>query len=74
MPIIEAQNLTKQVASPEGTLTILDNVDLAIEPGEACAIVGASGSGKSTLLGLLAGLDAPSGGRVPIDESPGDEV
>ncbi len=67
MPIIEAQNLTKQVASPEGTLTILDDVDLAIEPGEACAIVGASGSGKSTLLGLLAGLDAPSGGRVVLD-------
>jgi putative ABC transport system ATP-binding protein len=67
MPIIEAQNLTKQVASPEGTLTILDAVDLAIEPGEACAIVGASGSGKSTLLGLLAGLDAPSGGRVVLD-------
>jgi putative ABC transport system ATP-binding protein len=67
MPIIEAQNLTKQVASPEGTLTILDDVALAIEPGEACAIVGASGSGKSTLLGLLAGLDAPSRGRVVLD-------
>jgi len=67
MPIIESQNLTKQVVSPEGTLTILDNVSLALEAGEACAIVGASGSGKSTLLGLLAGLDTPTRGRVLLD-------
>jgi len=66
-PIIEAQNLSKQVASPEGTLTILDGIDLAIGAGEACAIVGASGSGKSTLLGLLAGLDTPTAGRVVLD-------
>ena len=67
MPIIEAQNLTKQVASPEGTLTILDDVSFALDAGEACAIVGASGSGKSTLLGLLAGLDVPTRGRVLLD-------
>jgi len=67
MPIIEAQNLTKQVVSPEGTLTILDDVSFALDAGEACAIVGASGSGKSTLLGLLAGLDVPTRGRVLLD-------
>ena len=67
MPIIESQNLTKQVVSPEGTLTILHDVSLALDAGEACAIVGASGSGKSTLLGLLAGLDMPTHGRVLLD-------
>ncbi len=67
MPIIESQNLSKQVVSPEGTLTILDNVSFALEAGEACAIVGVSGSGKSTLLGLLAGLDTPTRGRVLLD-------
>jgi len=67
MPIIEAQNLTKQVVSPEGPLTILDDVSFALAAGEACAIVGASGSGKSTLLGLLAGLDVPTRGRVLLD-------
>ena len=67
MPIIEAQNLSKQVTSPEGTLTILDGVSLALNAGESCAIVGASGSGKSTLLGLLAGLDLPTRGRVQLD-------
>ena len=67
MPIIESQNLSKQVTSPEGTLTILDNVSVALAAGEACAIIGASGSGKSTLLGLLAGLDLPTRGRVLLD-------
>ena len=67
MPIIESQNLTKQVISPEGTLTILDDVSFALDDGETCAIVGASGSGKSTLLGLLAGLDTPTRGRVLLD-------
>ncbi|MHB8345640.1 MAG: ABC transporter ATP-binding protein [Acidiferrobacterales bacterium] len=67
MYMVQAQKLSKRVASPEGTLTLLDGVDLAVAAGEACAIVGASGSGKSTLLGLLAGLDAPSSGRVLLD-------
>ncbi len=67
MPIIESQNLTKQVVSPEGTLTILDDVSFSLAAGEACAIVGVSGSGKSTLLGLLAGLDTPTSGRVLLD-------
>ncbi|MHB8453392.1 MAG: ABC transporter ATP-binding protein [Acidiferrobacterales bacterium] len=65
--MVQAQKLTKRVESPEGSLTLLDDVEFAIVPGEACAIVGASGSGKSTLLGLLAGLDTPSSGRVWLD-------
>lgn len=56
--------MSKQVTSPEGVLTILDDVDLEANHGDSIAIVGASGAGKSTLLGLLAGLDVPSRGKI----------
>ncbi len=46
---------------------MLDDINFELARGTSCAIVGASGSGKSTLLGLLAGLDAPSAGRVVVD-------
>jgi putative ABC transport system ATP-binding protein len=66
--VLRAENLFKQVSSPEGPLTILDHVSLDILSGETIAIVGVSGAGKSTLLGLLAGLDVPSGGKVWLNE------
>jgi putative ABC transport system ATP-binding protein len=62
--VLEARSLRKEVSSPEGTLTILDDVSLAVAAGDTIAIVGASGAGKSTLLSLLAGLDEPSAGQV----------
>lgn len=65
--IVQAEALGKQVISPEGTLTILNNINLSIKQGESLAVVGVSGSGKSTLLGLLAGLDLPSAGKVILD-------
>lgn len=64
---LEAETLGKQVSSPEGTLTILNDVSFRIERGRSVAIVGPSGAGKSTLLGLLAGLDVPTNGDVRID-------
>lgn len=65
--VLRAANLTKQVNSPEGDLTILDDVSFNIVRGKSAAIVGPSGAGKSTLLALLAGLDLPSHGEVWLD-------
>lgn len=64
---LRAENLCKTVASPDGALELLRDVNLSISTGESVAVVGVSGSGKSTLLGLLAGLDTPTTGSVHID-------
>ncbi|RLJ17955.1 ABC transporter [bacterium endosymbiont of Escarpia laminata] len=66
-PIVRAEDLSKQVSSPDGPLDILQGVNLDLQHSETLAVVGASGSGKSTLLGLLAGLDLPSRGRVELN-------
>jgi len=64
--IVSAANLSKRVATAEGTLDILSSVHLEIKTGERVAIIGVSGSGKSTLLGLLAGLDSPTHGEITL--------
>ena len=65
--VLKAQGLSKKVSSPEGELTIVDDVSLDIAAGETVALVGASGAGKSTLLAMLAGLDVPTSGHVWLD-------
>jgi len=69
--MIQLQNVTKTVRSGAEDLTILDEVSIDIAGGQFVAVTGASGSGKSTLLGLIAGLDAPTSGRIVVD---GDEI
>jgi lipoprotein-releasing system ATP-binding protein len=62
-----AANLTKAFQTPQGSLSILNNVSLSLSRGEAAAIMGPSGSGKSTLLYILGALDPPSSGTVTLD-------
>ena len=65
--MIELSGVTRVVQSGNHELTILDSVDLMIPDGQFVAVTGPSGSGKSTLLGLIAGLDAPTSGKIFID-------
>jgi putative ABC transport system ATP-binding protein len=65
--MIELHEVSKTVTSGGRPLTILQPTNLYVRAGQTLAVVGASGSGKSTLLGLIAGLDAPTSGRIVID-------
>ena len=64
--ILEVKNITKEVNSPEGALTIVKDVNLSIKPGELVSLVGPSGSGKTTVLAIMAGLDLPSAGSITL--------
>lgn len=63
--VIDIQSLC--FAYPNTTETVLNEVDIAVSPGETVAVVGRSGSGKSTLLSLLPRFYDPSSGRILLD-------
>ena len=64
--ILEVKNITKEVNSPEGLLTIVKDINLTVEQGKPISLVGPSGSGKTTLLAIMAGLDLPTFGTVNL--------
>jgi len=65
--VLEVHQVSKQYPTPRGPLTVLSEVTLSLEPGDAAAVTGPSGSGKSSLLYVLGGLEPPSSGRVALD-------
>jgi lipoprotein-releasing system ATP-binding protein len=64
IPLLQATALCKSYRSGLDTITVLNQVDVSIQPGEMTAIVGASGSGKTTLLQILGTLDQPDSGQL----------
>jgi polar amino acid transport system ATP-binding protein len=66
MNAVEARDLFRLYASPEGTSVALQGLTLDVAVGELLVVFGPSGSGKSTLLRMLAGLDRPSAGSVSV--------
>jgi putative ABC transport system ATP-binding protein len=65
--IIQLEGITKLYQMGEVMVHALDGVDLTVEQGEYCAIMGASGSGKSTMMNIIGCLDRPTAGRYYLD-------
>src|SRR5688572_5788975 len=69
--MLTLQNLCKSYPTRSGALSVLRDINLIVNPGEALAIVGPSGSGKSTLLYILGALERPSSGTYKLgDQDP----
>ena len=64
---LRVSDLHKEYPTPAEPLVVLRGVALAMEPGDAVAVVGPSGSGKSTLLNILGTLDRPTRGTYLLD-------
>jgi len=62
-----ATHLSKRYPTPAGELTVLRDVTLSLDAGDAACVMGPSGSGKSTLLYILGGLEPPTSGTVTLD-------
>ena len=64
---LQVRGLSKDYATPQGTLPVLSGVSLSLSRGNAVSIVGPSGSGKSTLLYILGALEPPTAGTVRLE-------
>lgn len=65
--MLKANRLSKSYRTPRGDLSVLSDVTLSLDRGDAVAITGPSGSGKSTLLYILGALEPPTSGSLTLD-------
>jgi len=65
-PILVVDDIVKQFETPDGTLTAVDHVSFAVNPGEFLSVIGPSGCGKSTLFNVMGGLLDGYEGRVTV--------
>ena len=65
-PIIEVKDVTKIYKVGSERIVALDKVNLTINKGEFCCLLGTSGSGKSTLLNVMAGIEKITSGEIVI--------
>jgi putative ABC transport system ATP-binding protein len=70
MKPIQLENIRKTFHLGDTEVRALDNVDLAVEPGDFLAVIGASGSGKSTLMNVIGCLDRPDSGQYLLEGRP----
>ena len=61
------QQIKKSFGQGESKVEVLKGIDLAVEQGEFCILLGPSGSGKSTLLNIIGGIDEADGGYISIN-------
>ena len=64
---LELYQIKKSFGSGENRVEVLKGIDLAVEKGEFCVLLGPSGSGKSTLLNILGGIDRADSGDILIN-------
>jgi lipoprotein-releasing system ATP-binding protein len=66
--LLNLEHVSKQYPTPQGPLTVVDDVTLSLKRGEALSIMGPSGSGKSTLLYMIGALETPTSGTITLDD------
>lgn len=64
---LEVNNIKKHFGEGESKVEVLKGIDLSIEKGEICVLLGPSGSGKSTLLNIIGGIDNADSGFISIN-------
>ena len=67
MPYLAIENLTKSFGEGTAKVNVLNGVNMTVDQGEMCTVLGQSGSGKSTLLNVIGGLDSADGGTLLVD-------